>query len=491
MGLCYPVDVRPMSQEGREPSLPRYEQIARRYAAAIENGTLAPGERFPSVRNLATEEGASVSTVLQAIAQLETLGLVEARPRSGHFVRRRARSPVPRPACAPASKAASHVAVAELVARVYHAARDPSLIQLGQATPDPCLLPTRALARATAAAARERPDGGARYEMPPGLRELRHAIARRALSWGCTLSEDDLVVTSGATEAILLCLLAVARPGDPIAVESPAYYGTLQIIEALGLRVVEVPCLPETGMDLDELEQRIDRHGARAVLAVPTYSNPLGSCMPDAAKERLVRIVSARGIPLIEDDVFGELAFGPTRPPVAKAFDRDGSVMLCGSFSKTLAPGYRVGYAAPGRWRERLELLKFSVNVATPTLPQQAVARFLSGGGYDRHLRALRDQVARTTARTAAAVAESFPPGTRVSHPAGGYVLWVEMPPAVDALELHARALDAGVCITPGPLFSAAQGHRSCIRLSCGTPWNDRIEAAVRLVGRLATRLAG
>jgi len=469
--------------------LPRYEQIARRYAEAIDRGAFVPGERFPSVRRLASEEVASVTTILQAIGQLELLGLLEARPRSGHFVRHRARTPPPRPTAVPVHAAAAHVEVAELVARVYHAARDPSLVHLGHATPDPALLPTAALARATAAAAR-RSEGGVRYEMPPGLLGLRQAIARRALSWGADLSPEDLVVTSGATEAIHLCLLAVAKRGDAVAVESPTYYGTLQILEALGLKVVEVPCHPDTGMELDELERRIDRHGVRAVLAVPSFSNPLGSCMPDEAKARLVSIVARRGIPLIEDDVYGELAFGPIRPRVAKAHDRDGSVMLCGSLSKTLAPGYRVGFVAPGRWRERVELLKFSMNVATPTLTQRAVARYLSGGGYDRHLRTMREALARIVARTAVSIAESFPAGTRISHPTGGCFLWVELPPQVDALELHARALDAGVSIAPGPIFSPTQGHRSCIRIACGQPWSDRVDAAVRLVGRLAARMA-
>ena len=478
------------SQARREAPLPRYEEIARRYAAAIESGTLAPGDRFPSVRRLAAEEGASVSTILAAIAQLGTLGLIEARPRSGHYVRLRARPPPPRPTVVPAHAAASQVEVAELVERVYHAARDPSVVNLAHATPDPSLLPARALGRAISASARGA-EGGLRYEMPPGLLALRQEIARRALAWGCNLSADDLVVTSGATEAIHLCLLAVARTGDAVALESPAFYGTLQIMEAMGLKVVEVPCLPDAGMDLDELERRIDRHGVRAVLAVPTFSNPLGSCMPEPARQRLVSIVARRGIPLIEDDVYGELAFGAARPRTVKAFDRDGSVMLCGSFSKTLAPGYRIGFAAPGRWRERVELLKFSVNVATTTLVQRAVARFLRGGGYDRHLRGLREQLSRVTARTAAAVADAFPAGTRVSHPRGGCFLWVEMPEAVDALELHARALDAGVSIAPGPLFSPGQGHRSCIRLSCGAPWTERLDAAVRLVGRLASRMAG
>lgn len=479
----------PTTARRRPPPRLRYQEIAQRWAGAIEKGTLAPGDRFPSVRQLAAEEAASVSTVLAAVAQLEELGYLEVRPRSGHYVRMRSRPPPPRPTVVPARAPAAAVAVADLVARVYHTALDPRVVNLAHATPDPALLPARALGRVLAAAARGS-DGGVRYEVPPGLRALRQAVARRALSWGCELAADDVVVTNGATEAIHCCLLAVARPGDAVAVESPAYYGTLQTLEALGMRVVEVPCLPDAGMDLDELERRMDRHAVRAVLAVPTFSNPLGSCMPDEAKARLVSIVARRRIPLIEDDVYGELVFGPSRPRPAKAFDRDGSVMLCGAFTKTLAPGYRIGFAAPGRWRERVELLKYALNVATPNPLQRAVARYLQGGGYDRHLRTLREQLSRITARTAAAVADSFPPGTRVSHPRGGCFLWIELPPPVQALELHARALDAGVSIAPGPIFSPTQGHPNCIRIACGTPWSEAIDGAVRLVGRLASRMA-
>jgi DNA-binding transcriptional MocR family regulator len=470
--------------------VPRYEEIARRYARAIEQGTLAPGERFPSVRRLAQDERASMSTVLQAIAQLEMLGLVEARPRSGHFVRARARPPAPRPACAPANALSTPVAMSALVARIYHGARDPSLVQLAQAAPHPDLLPTRALAREMAVAARRFPDDAVRYEMPPGSRELRHVVAQRAFTWGGSLGEDDVIITTGATEAIHLCLLAVAKPGDVVAVESPTFYGTLKTLEALGLRVLEIPCDSQHGMDLAELERRLDRHRVAAVVAVPTFSNPLGSSMPDEAKRHLVRLLAAREIPLIEDDVYGDLAFGPTRPRAAKSFDEDGLVMLCRSFSKTVAPGYRVGWVAPGRFREKVELLKFALNIGTPTLPQIAMARYLRSGGYDRHLKSMRDALGAIEARTAAAIGESFPEGTRVSSPRGGCFLWVEMPPEVDAMELHARALDAGVSISPGPLFSAAGVHRSCIRIACGTPWSERIDGAVRLVGRLASRLA-
>ncbi len=483
---------RIVGAERRPPRvrLPRYQQIARRYATEIGQGTLAPGERFPSVRRLAADERVSVSTVLQAITQLELLGLVEARPRSGHFVRHRARPPAPQPTCAPASTKPSPVGVSALVTRVYQAARDQGLAQLSNAVPHPDLLPGRALARCMAVAARRPVERGVRYEMPPGSLELRRLVAARAPTWGGDLTADDLVITTGAVEGIHLCLLAVARPGDVVAIESPAYYGTLKTLEHLRLRALEIPCRPDTGMDVDELERRIDRHKVAAVVAVPTFSNPLGSCMPDAAKERMVELLASRGIPLVEDDVYGDLTFGPARPRAAKAFDRRGLVMFCASISKTIAPGYRIGWVAPGSFRERIELLKFALNVATPTLPQLAIARYLQGGGYDRHLRVLRDRIGAIVARTAAAVAASFPEGTRVASPQGGCFLWVELPAAVDAMELHARALDAGVSIAPGPIFSPAGGHRNCIRLACGEPWSERIDAAIRLVGRLATRLA-
>ena len=479
----------PLDGDHEASHLPRYAQIARRYASAIQTGTLAPGERFPSVRQLAAAERASVATVVQALAELEALGLVQAKPRSGHFVRHRQRPPTPRPECPDASADATHVTVSALVRMVYRASEDPRVVQLAAATPHPALLPTAALARAVSTASRRPPDAGASYQMPPGSPELRHLIARRALSWGCELSADDLVITSGACEAVYLCLLAVARPGDVVAVESPAYYGTLQVIEALGLRVLEVPCHPDAGIDVDELARRLERHRVAAVLAVPSFSNPLGSCMPDAAKERLVRLLSERRIPLVEDDVYGELAFGPIRPKPAKAFDTDGTVMLCSSFSKTIAPGYRIGFVAPGRWRQETERLKFATSIATPTLMQRAIARFLGAGGYDRHLRTLRERIAGIEARTASVIAESFPEGTRVSSPKGGCFLWIELPGGVDAMALHARALDAGVSVAPGPIFSPSGGHRNCIRISCGTPWSPEIEGAIRLVGRLASRM--
>jgi len=326
--------------------------------------------------------------------------------------------------------------------------------------------------------------------MPPGCLALREQLARRSLDWGCPLSPDELIITCGAAEAVSLCLSAVARRGDTVAVESPTYYGILQAIEAQGLRALEIPTHPRLGLELGALEAALHKRKVAAVIVVPSFSNPLGGCMPEENRQRLVALLAARGIPLIEDDIYGDLHFGPVRPRPAKAHDREGLVMLCGSFSKTLAPGYRVGWVAPGRLREKVELLKYSHTMANPTLPSLALAAFLRGGGYDRHLRALRRQLEAQVRRMGEAVGEHFPEGTCVTRPEGGTLLWVELPRQVDALELHTRALAAGIGIAPGPLFSAQKRYGHCIRLSCGFPWSPRLEAALATLGSLARSLA-
>jgi DNA-binding transcriptional MocR family regulator len=377
-------------------------------------------------------------------------------------------------------------AVTQGVAALHAAMRDPKVVPLGSASVAPELLPIAALNRTLAACARELTTAGAVYDRPPGLATLRRQLARRLVDGGASLHEDELVTTVGATEALHLALRTVARPGEAVAVESPTYFGILQAIEDLGLRAVEIPSHARTGMDLDALDDALRAGGIRAVVAVPNASNPLGAILPDEAKERLVRMLARADVPLVEDDVYGELTFEGARPRTAKSFDRAGRVLLCGSVSKTLAPGYRVGWVAPGRYQEALERRKYAATLATPTLPQMAVAELLASGGYDRHLRRLRSALTGQVARMREAVGASFPAGTRVASPRGGFVIWVELPPAVDALELQARALARGVAIAPGPIFSARGRFASCIRLSAGMPWSPAVERAVRTVADLA-----
>lgn len=467
-----------------------YEHLADELGQAIDRGALRAGDRLPSVRRLAQERSVSVATVLEAYLQLENAGLIEVRPKSGHFVRRRlpltAEPRAPRVCSTP-----SRVTVSDAYLKILESMRDPELLPFGCATIDASYLPIAALNRIVTQILREMSTVGARYEGAPGLLTLRRQIARRAVDAGVAVSEHDLCTTIGATEGLSLALRAVARPGDVIAVESPAYFGVLQIIEGLGLRSIEIPAHPRTGLDVSALEETLRSQPVRAVMCSPTLLNPLGSIMPDDERERLVRLTRRHDIPIIEDDVYGELVFDGTRPRPLRAFagpSEDSHVLLVSSVSKTLAPGYRVGWVAGGRWHDQILRLKYGQSLACPTLPGMAVAEFLASGGYDRHLRRLRTAVAGNVARYREAIATQFPEGTRVSAPRGGFVLWVELPPGIDALALHEQALRRRIVVAPGPLFSARQRFTNFIRISAGTPWSDRIADGLRTLARLVAR---
>jgi DNA-binding transcriptional MocR family regulator len=466
-----------------------YEQVADRMSTLIDRGTLRPGERIPSVRKLSAQLRVSISTVQQAYFLLEDRGFIEARPQSGFYVRLRLRDLPPEPKRSSPSLSATKVGVADLVAKVFEAARNPDVVPLATAIPSPDLLPSKQLNRLMAWVARHSGQEAMNYDFPPGNEALRRQVARRSLDWGCSLSPDDIVTSCGTMEALNLCLRAVAKPGDTIAVESPTFYGILQA--SLGMKALEIPTHPRHGIDLEALDLAIKKNKIKACLVIPNFNNPLGSCMPDKNKKHLVEMLGRREIPLIEDDIYGDLYFGTVRPKVAKAFDKHGLVLLCSSFSKTIAPGYRVGWTAPGRFKAQVEHLKSMNTVATPTLPQITVAKFLEGGGYDRHLRKLRKALATQVQRMILAISQYFPEGTRVTRPAGGFVLWLELPTRVDAIELYFNALENRISIAPGPIFSAKQKYPNFIRLSCGQPWSDKLEEALITLGRLAGKAQG
>jgi DNA-binding transcriptional MocR family regulator len=477
-----------MARMNRKLDTNLYERVAQRLKQQVVSGVYRPGERVPSVRRLSTQLDVSIATVIEAYRRLESQGLLEARPQSGYYVRARLWQPPAEPGISQPSVAPTHVNVSDLAMKVLKAAREPDIVQLGVAAPHASFLPTRALNRLLARRARREEGNG--YDFPPGCPELRRQLARRAAEAGCQLAPEDIVTTSGCQEALSLCLRAVAKPGDTIAIESPAYYGTLQMIERLGMKALEIPTHPRKGVSLEALTLALERWPIKACLFVPTFSNPLGSCMPEEAKKRLAKLLAEHEIPLIEDDIYGDLGYEATRPKAVKAYDRKGLVLLCSSFSKTLAPGYRVGWVVPGRYLSEIEHLKYTSTIATATLPQLAIAEFLERGGYDHYLRKARALYAAQVERMTHAIVRLFPAGTKVTQPVGGFVLWVELPKTVDALELHRRALAKKISVAPGPLFSAKQKYRHFIRLSCALPWNDRLEQALATLGRLVEDMA-
>ncbi len=465
-----------------------YEELAAQLRGMIGNGTLRAGERIPSVRRMARQRRVSISTVLQAYGVLENERAIEARPQSGYFVRPRGWNRPEEPGMSRPAPKPTSVHVSELslqVMRLMEMTHDPNAVKFGAALPCPEWLPSAALNRMMAAAGRRRSDGGTGYEIVPGSQALRVQIARRALENGTALSADDVIVTCGGTEALYLCLRAVAQAGDTIAIESPSYFGVLTCIESLGMKALEIPTHPRDGVSLEALAFALESQPVKACVFVPNFHNPLGCCTSDEHKRQLAEMLARREIPLIEDDTYGEIAFSPYRPKTVKSFDRNGLVLLCGSFSKTLAPGYRVGWAAPGRFREKVTHLKMVSSLGNATLPELAIADYLATGGYEHHLRKLRKLYAEQTTLLTRAIGEHFPEGTRVTRPAGGQVLWVELPESIDAMELFYRALERNISIAPGPIFSPKQKYRNFIRLNAGVSWNERTEAALVELGRM------
>ena len=468
-----------------------YARLAATLGQLIDVGSLRPGHRLPSIRRLAMQRDVSVSTVIQAYALLENRGWIEARPQSGYYVRPRELNQSPEPRMARPMAKPRFVGVNELTADLLTGPVNPDFIPFRSACPDASLFPTKKLARLLGSVARQDPALLGRYATncsnwthDPLVRE----ISRRYLQAGATLAHDEIIATCGCTEAINLALRAVTKPGDTVALESPAYFGFLETIQSLGLRALEIPTDSRTGICLDALADALVNHDVKAVLVMPCFQNPLGSCMPDEKKEKLYRLLAKHDVPAIEDDIYGDLHFGERRPKPLKAWDTDGRVLLCSSFGKTLAPGLRVGWIAPGCYLERVRRLKVTNTLGTPIVLQKTIADFLRNGGYDHHLRSIRRAYHHQLHLFSQAILRHFPAGTRLSRPEGGFVLWVELPHGVDTLRLHRDALKQHINTAPGALFSVKDRYKNCLRMNCGIPWSDPIETALRTLGDLAKK---
>jgi DNA-binding transcriptional MocR family regulator len=464
-----------------------YEDLAEHVASLVAAGILRPGERLPSVRQMCRDRHVSVATVNRAYQLLEARGIVESRPQSGHYVRSDPRSSTPRQSRAART---TRVDVSELVFEILDAARDRKVIPLGSAFPSPELFPWEKLARHLGSAARHMDPWSTVESLPPGSAELRRQIARRYLRFGVRVLPEEIIITNGALEALNLSLQAVTRPGDAVAVESPSFYACLQAIESAGLRAVEIRTDPREGVDLAALEQAIDTHRVRACWFMTSFQNPLGATMPDEKKRALVALLTERGVPLIEDDVYAELYFGTRRPRAAKSYDTSGLVLHCGSFSKCLAPGYRLGWVAAGRFEREVRRRKMMTSLSTSIPVQEGIAELLGHEGFDAHLKTLRSALATQQEALVHCLHQHWRTRFRLVRPTGGYFIWLELPERVDCLELHRRALEQGISIAPGPIFSPRREFRNCVRLNCGHPWTPEIENAVRLLGRLVDDLA-
>jgi DNA-binding transcriptional MocR family regulator len=380
------------------------------------------------------------------------------------------------------------VSVKEMISNIYADITADHKMNFALAVPDASLLPAAKLNKSVVHALRNSKNHCIQYEHTQGSIELRKQIAKLAFNWGGKIKPEEVIITNGCLEAITMCLKAVTNYGDTVAVECPSYFGIYQAIESLGLKVVEISSDPTNGLELDSLEKAIEKFNIKACVCVPNFNNPLGSCMPDENKKKLVDLITKQNIPLIEDDIYGELYFGKNRPRPCKYFDTKGMVMHCSSLSKSLAPGYRIGWTLPGKFFEEVRQIKRMHNISSPTLTQAAMAHFLQHGRYEYHLKNLRKALHTQCLRYIQSIITYFPGDTKISRPHGGFVLWLELNKNVDVFKLRSEAMKQHISVVPGKIFSASCNFSHCLRISFGKPWNDDIDWGLKVLGDLVKK---
>ncbi|MEX2514057.1 MAG: PLP-dependent aminotransferase family protein [Cyclobacteriaceae bacterium] len=460
-----------------------YQQLATNFENLIKKGSLKVGDKIPSIRTVSKEYGVSKNTVIQAYLLLESRSFIISRPQSGFFVSQYANQRLPVPQASNPSNNPMEQADDGLIGKVFRNFVNKEITQLSLSVPDESFFPVARLNKCLQKATRSLSSGGTGYDEIQGNLHLRKNVAKRTFTWGGNLGTDDLVSTSGAMHAISMAFMALTQPGDRIAVESPVYFGILQLAKNMGLKVVELPTHPVTGVDPDDVKAIIGE--IDICLLVSNFNNPLGSCMPEENKKAMVQLLSQNGIPLIEDDLYGDVYFGANRPKPCKAFDEEGMVLWCGSVSKTLAPGYRVGWVAPGKFIKDILKVKLFHSVSGTALTQEAIGHFLENDRYEKHLRQIRKTLYANSLHFIRAIGDHFPAGTKISRPQGGFVLWVELEKGIDTGKLFDPVLSQGISFAPGRMFTLQNQFHHCMRLNYGLPWSEKLDQQLRVLGQL------
>lgn len=460
-----------------------YLKIAKIIEDQIHNETLALGDKLPSVRSAQKLYNVSLNTIKQSYLELESRSLIESRPKMGYYVSKSAQRTTALPTIASINNHETKNTPEELIDKVFSTIDKSDITQFALGLPGKNFLPIAKLNKGIINAVRNRADAGTAYEPVQGSENLRRAIAKWALVMEGKITEDDLVITSGAMHAVYNALMAVTSPGDSVAVESPAYFGILQAIKALGLKAVEIPTHPLYGLDLDALKKVLPE--IKACCFITNFNNPMGFQMPDENKRELVKLITQYNVPLIEDDLYGNLYFGSERPKPCKFYDEAGLVLWIGSVSKTLAPGYRVGWIAPGKFKDKIIRQKLVQTVCNSSLFSDVIADFLEYGRYDHHLRTFRNKLYTNYLQINRAMENYFPDNTKIAQPKGGFMLWLELDERISTTELHNTALSQKINFAPGRIFSQYNQYNNCMRLTYAMEWNDRVESDLEKLGRI------
>lgn len=460
----------------------KHEKLAEQFMTLIDRGELKAGEKLPSLRILSKQQGVSLMTAYHAINNLQGLGYVESRPKSGYYVRQ-PRQKMAFERQSKLGKKRTPESIDELVQTVYGTNRSEAFLSFALNTPDVALLPASKLKRSILYVNRNHSESALQYGPIQGLRALREQIAVLMGNSGIEVNSDNLLVTVGCQEAINLAITACTSPGDKILIESPTYFGIFQAILSKGRIPVEVETNVETGVALDSLFEAVEAHHPAACLLVTNFSNPVGASIPDSDKERIVQFLRKKQVTLIENDIYGELYFAAKRPRSCKSFDEHDGVIYCSSFSKSLAPGYRIGWIESGRYFDQIFQAKVHQSVATSTLNQEILAHFLKNGRYDLHLKRLRKKLHTQSLCYQEKVLAYFPEGTVVSTPKGGFVLWVQLPTDIDTVDLLHKAMQRQINFAPGSLFSLEKDLHNYLRISIGRPFSAKVDQGLKVLG--------
>jgi DNA-binding transcriptional MocR family regulator len=463
-----------------------YLKIANSLEQQINDDTLKVGDKLPSIRMICRQHGVSMSTAQFAYYELEAKSLIEPRPQSGFYVSNSFRKKLAMPGSSrPESKPAAKT-VTDIIENSFDIAGENNFTVFSRGVPAMQLLPIAKLNKAALQAVRSLPGGGTTYEPLQGNEKLRSQVAKWSFSWKGNLSEKDILTAAGCMSSISYCLMALTKRGDTIAVESPCFYGILQLAQSLGLKILELPTNPQTGVDMESLKKIVQRTNLSACIFVSNFNNPFGSLMPEEHKKEAVKLLAKYNIPLIEDDIYGDIYFGDKRPTCCKSYDEAGMVLLCSSYSKTLAPAYRVGWVAAGKFMNEVMKIKLFHSLSSTAITHEAVGSFLETGRYEAHLRKLRKTLHTNYLQYVRVIGECFPSGTKISRPQGGLSLWVELPKPIDTIELYNSAISKKITFSPGSMFTLQKQFSNCMRLTYGLEWNEKTENGLKTLGRLA-----
>ncbi len=465
----------------------KYDQLVCQIRQQIENKIWLPGEKLPSLREQVNLSGMSLMTVMHAYQVLESQGWIQSRPQSGYYVAPHTEI-ISQPQGHQKLQLTESVDINAFIFDVLQACRDPHLIPFGSAFPDPELFPQRQMMRALTSVSHQMKPVDAQHNLPPGNEALRKILAQRYALQGIAVQPDEIVITTGAMEALNLSLLALTEPGDWVAIENPSFYGALQAAERFKLKTVAITSDPQQGIDLEELNRALETWPVKALWMMTSQQNPTGCTLSTGKKQQLVTLLARHNVALIEDDVYGELYFGNEKPLPAKAFDQHNNVLHCSSFSKNLVAGFRVGWVAAGKHAQHIQRLQLMSTLSTSAPMQQTLARYLETRSYDLHLRRLRRQLEQRKHLACQALKKHLPAGVTISGLQGGYFLWIALPQQVDTMALYYQALQLNISIAPGKMFSSSKQYVNYFRFNTAW-WQEEHEQAVAELGRLIREL--